>query len=150
MSLFKRIHTVKVPAEFLDKGDPITTLQFSQLNPKKMDKANLAHILAAFNRQDEMEAGLNEKQRAAWDERLAQPSQPPDKESTKSPQEPDTFDSFDDHKLIELAHVNYKVGSKWVEFTNEQIDDLLCMEWLAGKIYDVSKPISAKAREKNS
>ena len=37
----------------------------------------------------------------------------------------------------------------WTELTTEQIDDLVCMEWLAGEIYDVSKPKSAKEREKN-
>ena len=72
MSLFKRVHTVTVPAEFLDKGDPVTTLRFSQLNPKKMDKANLADTHAAFSRQKDIEAGLDEKQRAAWDAKAKQ------------------------------------------------------------------------------
>ena len=41
-------------------------------------------------------------------------------------------------------------AGKWVELTPEEIDDLLCLEWLAGEIYDVSKPKSAEAREKTS
>ena len=41
------------------------------------------------------------------------------------------------------------MDTDWAELTDEQIDDLLCLEWLAGEIYDVSKPKSAKEREKN-
>ena len=151
MSLFKRVHEVEVPAEFLDKDDPATTLHFSQLNPKKMDKANLADTIASMKRSREIEESLTDSQRVTWDARQAQP---PDAESAKraqeSAEEPDDFDDFDQHKLIELAHVHHLVEGKWIEFTREQIDDLLCMEWLAGEIYDVSKPKSAKEREKNS
>ena len=151
MSLFKRVHTVTVPAEFLDKGDPVTPLRFSQLNPKKMDKANLADTIAALSRQNEIESSLTESQRVAWDARQALPQ---DAESAKRAQEraeePDTFDDFDEYTLVALAHVEYQVESKWIEFTNEQIDELRYLEWLAGEIYDVSKPKSAKEREKNS
>ena len=151
MSLFKRIHTVKVPAEFLDKGDPITTLQFSQLNTKKMGKANLADTIESMSRQNEIESSLTESQRVTWDARQAMPQDAAAvKRAQERAEEPDTFDDFDQHKLIELAHVEHKVASKWVELTSDEIDELLCLEWLAGKIYDVSKPKSAKEREKNS
>ena len=42
MSLFKKIHTVKVPAEYQEKSAPPITLRFNQLNPKKMGKADLS------------------------------------------------------------------------------------------------------------
>ena len=151
MSLFKRVHTVTVPPEFMDKGEPSITLRFSQLNPKKMGKADLQDTIEALSRQNLIESSLTEKQRVAWDARQALPQ---DAEAAKRAAEradaPDAFDDFDQHKLIELAHVEHMVESKWVELTNDQIDELLCMEWIAGEIYDVSKPKSAKAREKNS
>ena len=80
-------------------------------------------------------------------------------ESTKpaddAPKELDTFDSFDQHTLVALAHVEHQpepanAVTTWTEFTSDEINDLLCLEWLAGEIYDVSKPRSAKEREKNS
>ena len=152
MSLFERIHTVKVPEEFFEKNAPVTMLRFSQLNPKKMAKANLADTIEAMSRQNEIESSLSDTQRVAWDARQALP---PDAESAKRAQEraedPDEFDDFDQHTLIALAHVKHQAeGKEWTELTPAEIDDLVCMEWLAGEIYDVSKPKSAKAREKNS
>ena len=83
-----------------------------------------------------------------------------DRQKTQSPEsikraeeraeEPDNFDDFDQHTLVALAHVEHKTsaGSEWTELTSEEIDELLCLDWLAGEIYDVSKPKSAKARGK--
>ena len=149
MSLFKRVHTVKVPSEFLDKGNPPITLRFSQLNPKKMGKANLQDTLGAIDRQNTIMAQLSDEQRkASLDRQRTQ-----DTESIKRAQEraekPDEFDDFDQHTLIALAHVEHQVDSAWTELTSDEIDDLVCMEWLAGEIYDVSRPKSAKEREKN-
>ena len=149
MSLFKKVHTVKVPAEFMDKGAPPITLRFSQLNPKKMGKANLQDTLGAIDRQNTIMAQLSDEQRkASLDRQRTQ-----DPESTKRAQEraekPDEFDDFDVHTLISLAHVEHQVAGEWPELTSEEIDELVCMEWLAGEIYDVSKPKSAKEREKN-
>ena len=150
MSLFKRVHTVKVPEEFLGTGEKPITLRFSQLNPKKMGKANLQDTLGAIDRQNTIMAKLSDEQRKASLDR--QRNQ--DAESTKRAQdraeEPDKFDDFDQHTLIALAHVEHQVLAEWAELTTEEIDDLVCMEWLAGEIYDVSKPKSAEAREKNS
>ena len=151
MSLFKRVHTVTVPKEFLNIDDPVTTLRFSQLNPKKMGKASVADTIEALSRQNEIESSLTDSQRVAWDARQAQPQ---DAESAKlaaeAAEEPDTFDDFDQHTLIALAHVEHQDdGKEWTELTGAEIDDLVCMEWLAGEIYDVSKPKSAKEREKN-
>ena len=152
MSLFKKVHTVKVPAEFLDKGVSPITLRFSQLNAKKMGKANLNDTLDAIDRQNTIMAKLSDEQRQASLDRQSKQ----DPESTKRAQEraeaPDTFDDFDKHTLIALAHVEHQPSSSgdWVELTDDQIDELTCMEWLAGEIYDVSKPKSAEAREKNS
>ena len=152
MSLFKRVHTVTVPKEFLQKGDPIITLRFSQLNPKKMGKANVADTIAALSRQNEIESSLTDTQRVAWDARQAQPQDAVSAErAQEAAEEPDTFDDFDQHTLIALAHVEHRDEDKeWTELTPAQIDELVCMEWLAGEIYDVSKPKSAKDREKNS
>ena len=58
MSLFKRVHTVKVPAEFLGTGEKPITLRFSQLNPKKMGKANLQDTLSSIGRQNKIMAEL--------------------------------------------------------------------------------------------
>ena len=150
MSLFKKIHTVKVPAEYLEKGAPPITLRFNQLNPKKMGKANLSDTLSAIDRQNEIMAKLSDEQRKAALDR--QRTQDPEsiKRAQERAEEPDEFDDFDQHTLIELAHVENKVESEWIELTSPEIDELVCMEWLAGEIYDASKPKSAKEREKNS
>ena len=150
MSLFKRLHTVTVPQEFLEKDDPATTLRFSQLNPKKMGKANLTDTLSAIDRQNEIMAKLSDEQRQASLDRQRTTDTESIKRAQERADEPDTFDDFDQHTLIALAHVEHQVAAKWVEFTSDEIDELLCMEWLAGEIYDVSKPKSAKDREKNS
>ena len=150
MSLFKRLHTVTVPQEFLEKGDPSTTLRFSQLNPKKMGKANLTDTLSAIDRGNEIMAKLSDEQRQASLDRQRSVDPESAKRAQDRADEPDTFDDFDQHTLIALAHVEYQAETKWVEFTSDEIDELLCMDWLAGEIYDVSKPKSAKDREKNS
>ena len=151
-SLFKRVHIVTVPTEFLAEGSPITNLRFSQLNPKKMAKANLNDTLDAIDRQNTIMAKLSDEQRqASLDRQRTQ-----DPESTKRAQEraeePDKFDDFDQHTLLALAHVEHKTGagSEWTELSSDEIDELLCLDWLAGEIYDRSKPKHAKAREKNS
>ena len=150
MSLFKKLHVVPVPPEFHDKGAPPIQLRFSQLNSGKMAKVNLADTLNSIDRQNTIMAKFSDEQRqASLDRQRTQ-----DPESIKRAQEraeaPDTFDDFDQRKLIELAHVEYQVDGKWTEFTSEEIDELVCQDWLAGEIYDRSKPKSAKAREKNS
>ena len=150
MSLFKRTHVVKVPSEFLDKGEPAITLRFSQLNAKKMAKANLNDTLDAIERQNVIMAALSEEQRQASLDRQRTVDSDSIKRAQDRAEEPDTFDDFDQHTLVSLAHVQHQVKSDWVELTSEQIDDLVCLEWLAGQIYDVSKPKSAKDREKNS
>ena len=149
MSLFKRTHVVSVPAEFLDSGDPVTKLHFFQLNAKKMAKANLADTLDAIKRQNLIMKELSEEQRLASLDRQRTIDPESIKRAQESAEKPDTFADFDQHTLVSLAHVQHQVESDWVELTNEEIDNLLCLDWLAGQIYDVSKPKSAKAREKN-
>ena len=149
MSLFKKVHRVKVPAEYLDKGVAPIELRFSQLNAKKMGKANLCDTLDAIDRQNRIMAKLSDEQRAASLDRQRTQDSESIKRAQERAEEPDTFDDFDQHTLIELAHVEHQVESKWTELTGDQIDELTCMEWLAGEIYDVSKPKSAKEREKN-
>ena len=149
MSLFKRVHTVKVPAEFLDKGVAPITLRFSQLNPKKMGKANLKDTLSSIDRQNTIMAKLSDEQRQVSLDRQKTTDSESIKRAQERAEEPDTFDDFDQHTLIALAHVEHQVESAWTELTSEEIDELVCMEWLAGEIYDVSKPKSAKEREKN-
>ena len=151
-SLFKRVHIVTVPPEFLSEGSPATQIRFSQLNPKKMAKANLTDTLDAIDRQNKIMAALSDEQRqASLDRQRTQ-----DPESTKRALEraeaPDKFDDFDQHELLALAHVEHKTGagSEWTELSSDDIDELLCLDWLAGEIYDVSKPKSAESREKNS
>ena len=150
MSLFKKVHTVKVPEAFLDKGQSQLTLRFSQLNPKKMGKANLNDTLEAIDRQNTIMNALSDEQRQVSLDRQRTPDPETVKRSQDRADEPDTFDDFDQHTLIALAHVEHQVDAAWPELTSEEIDELPCMEWLAGEIYDVSKPKSAKEREKNS
>lgn len=154
MSLFERVHTVTVPQEFLEKGDPKIQLRFSQLNAKKMAKANLNDTLDAIDRQNTIMGALSEEQRQASLERQKTQDAESIKRAQERAEEPDTFDDFDQHTLVALAHVKHQVGTngsmEWKELTDEEIDNLLCLEWLAGEIYDVSKPKSAKEREKNS
>ena len=163
MSLFKRVHIVTVPKEFLEEGDPKTQLRFSQLNTKKMAKANLNDTLDAIDRQNKIMGRLSDEQRQASLERQKTQDAESIKRAQERAEEPDTFDDFDQHTLVALAHVHHKPDhdpttgpppsaaiDAWVELTEEEIDDLLCLEWLAGEIYDVSKPKSAKEREKNS
>ena len=149
MSLFKKVHTVKVPAEFSEKGEPAVSLQFSQLNPKKMGKADLNDTLDAITRQNKIMATLSEEQRQASLDRQRTADPESIKRAQERAEEKDTFDDFDQHTLIELAHVHHEVNGTWTELTSDEIDELVCMEWLAGEIYDVSKPKSAKEREKN-
>ena len=151
MSLFKRVHTVTVPPEFLDEGSPVTTLRFSQLNAKKMAKANLNDTLDAIGRQNTIMDALSDDQRQASLDRQKTQDAESIKRAQERAEEPDTFDDFDQHTLVALAHVQHQpTTGEWVELTDSEIDDLLCLEWLAGEIYDVSKPKSAKEREKNS
>ena len=149
MSLFKRFHIVSVPPEFLDAGSSPVQVRFSQLNSGKMARANDSDTMKSIERGNTIMAALSDEQRQASLDR--QRSQ--DTESIKRAQEraeaPDTFDDFDQQKLVELAHVEHKTDGEWCELTSEQIEDLVCLDWLAGEIYDVSKPKSAKAREKN-
>ena len=154
MSLFKRVHVVTVPPEFLDKGAPAPQLRFSQLNAKKMAKANLNDTLDAIDRQNKIMGALSEEQRqASLDRQRTQDAESIARAQARA-EEPDTFDDFDQHTLVSLAHVEHQVGvngsMEWKELTDEEIDELLCLDWLAGEIYDVSKPKSAKEREKNS
>ena len=160
MSLFKRVHTVTVPTELLDEGAPPTTLRFSQLNVKKMAKANLNDTLDAIDRQNTIMGALSEEQRKASLDRQKTTDDASIKRAQEKAEEPDKFDDFDQHTLVALAHVEHKPSpgadvvsgpglETWVELTSEQIDDLLCLDWLAGEIYDVSKPKSAQEREKN-
>ena len=149
MSLFKRVHTVKVPAEFLGTGEKPITLRFSQLNPKKMGKANLQDTLSSIGRQNKIMAELSDEQRKVSLDRQRTTDTESIKRAQERADEPDTFDDFDQHTLIALAHVEHQAAEEWAELTSEEIDELVCMEWLAGEIYDVSKPKSAKEREKN-
>ena len=134
------------------EGRSPATLRFSQLNPKKMGKADLTDTLSAIDRQNEIMAKLSDEQRKASLDRQRTTDTESIKRAQERAEEPDTFDDFDQHALIALAHVEHqpKSNGAWVELTTEEIDELVCMEWLAGEIYDVSKPKSAKAREKNS
>ena len=154
MSLFKRVHVVTVPPEFLDHDAPKTQLRFSQLNAKKMSKANLNDTLDAIDRQNIIMAKLSDEQRKASLDRQRTQDAESIKRAQERAEEPDDFDDFDQHTLIALAHVQHQTTSdgkvEWTELTPEEIDDLLCLDWLAGEIYDVSKPKSAKDREKNS
>ena len=150
MSLFKRVHTVTVPKEFMEKGDPVTTLRFSQLNPKKMAKASLDDTLDAIDRQNTIMAKLSEEQRQAAIDRQRTQDAESIKRAQEKAEEPDEFDDFDQNTLVALAHVEHQADGEWLELKPDQIDDLVCLDWLAGEIYDVSKPKSAKAREKNS
>ena len=150
MSLFKRVHVVTVPPEFLDEGAPTTTLRFSQLNAKKMAKANLNDTLDAIDRQNTIMAALSDEQRQASLDRQRTQDSESIKRAQERAEEPDGFEDFDQHTLVALAHVEHLVERQWVELTEAEIDELLCLDWLAGEIYDVSKPKSAKAREKNS
>ena len=150
MSLFKRVHSVEVPSEFLEKGEAAPTLRFSQLNTKKMAKANLNDTLDAIERQNTIMAALSEEQRQASLDRQKTPDAESSKRAQERAEEPDDFDDFDQSTLVSLAHVQHKDNAgTWAELTSEEIDDLVCLDWLAGEIYDVSKPKSAQAREKN-
>ena len=143
---FTRIRTV--PSEFLDPGSQPIQLRFCQLNAKKMAKADLADTLAAIEQLNQIMASMSDEDRAvALDRQEAR--------RVESPQDtaaPNTFADYDNTTLIALAHVERRAddGSEWIELTTTEIDDLLCAEWLAGEIYDVSKPKSDEAREKNS
>ena len=152
MSLFKRVHVVTVPAEFLDEGAAAPQLRFSQLNVKKMAKANLNDTLDAIDRQNTIMEALSEEQRKASLDRQRTTDTESIKRAQERAEEPDKFDDFDQHTLVALAHVEHQPGGSsktWKELTPDEIDDLLCLDWLAGEIYDVSKPKSAQAREKN-
>ena len=145
MSLFKRVHTVKVPPELLDEGAPAISLSFSQLNSKKMAKAKLSQTLESIKQGNVILELISDKARTTQQSEARE-------DAKQKAEEPDTFDKFDQHTLVALAHVAYMTDDEkegWVKLKDEEIDDLLCLDWLAGEIFDVSKPKSAKAREKN-
>ena len=121
MSLFKRTHVVKVPAEFLDEGEPETSLRFSQLNAKKMAKANLADTLDAIDRQNVIMAKLSEEQRQASLDRQRTIDPESIKRAQESAEEPDKFDDFDQHTLVSLAHVQHHRGVR-VGRTHQRAD----------------------------
>ena len=150
MSLFRKFHVVTVPPEFLDEGAPPTQLRFSQLNSGKMARANESDTLKAIERSNTIMSALSEEQRQVSIDRQRTTDAESIKRAEERAEEPDTFDDFDENKLCQLARVEHKQDSKWVELTAEQIDDLVCLEWIAGEIYDVSKPSSANEREGNS
>ena len=150
MSIFSKPHVVTVPPEFLADNDPPTQLRFHQLNSGKMAKANDNDTLIAIDRQNTIMARLSDEQRQASLDRQRNQDAESIKHARDRAEEPDSFEDFDQHKLVELAHVEHKVDGKWTELTNDQIDELVCLDWLAGQIYDASKLKSAKAREKNS
>ena len=150
MSLFNKPHVVTVPPEYLADDDPPIQLRFKQLNSGKMAKANQADTLASISRQNEIMLALSEDQRKASLDRQRTLDSKSIERAQERAAEPDTFDDFDNHKLVALAQVRYREGDDWKVLTDEEIDELLCLDWLAGQIYDVSKPKSAKAREGNS
>ena len=116
-----------------------------------MAKADLSDTLDAIERQNTIMAALSDEQRQASLDRQKSPDPESTKRAQERAEEPDKFDDFDQTTLVELAHVQHKgTGGTWTELTSEEIDDLVCLDWLAGQIYDVSKPKSAQAREKNS
>ena len=120
-----------------------------------MGKANLNDTLDAIDRQNTIMAKLSDEQRQASLDRQRTQDAESIKRAQERAEEPDKFDDFDQHTLVALAHVEHQehksgAGLRWTELTSDEIDDLLCLDWLAGEIYDVSKPKSAKAREKNS
>ena len=150
MSLFSKPRVVTVPPEFLADDDPPTQLRFKQLNSGKMAKANDSDTLNSIDRQNAVMARLSDDQRQASLDRQRTQDAESMKRAQDRAEEPDKFEDYDQHKLIALAHVEHQVDQKWTELTSDEIDELVCLDWLAGQIYDVSKPKSAKAREKNS
>ena len=142
MSLFDKPHIVTVPKEYLADDDPTYNLSFKQLNSKKMAKAKLSQTLESIKQGNVILELISDKARTTQQSEARE-------DAKQKAEELDTFDKFDQHTLVALAHVRYREGDDWKVLTDEEIDDLLCLDWLAGQIYDVSKPKSAKAREKN-
>ena len=137
MSLFRRVHIRTVPSEFLDPGSQPIQLRFCQLNAKKMAKADLADTLAAIEQLNQIMASMSDKDRAGALDRQKHAAL-----KAQDTAAPNTFADYDNTTLIALAHVERRAddGSEWIELTTTEIDDLLCAEWRAGEIYDVSKP----------
>ena len=146
MSLFRRVHIRTVPSEFLDPGSQPIQLRFCQLNAKKMAKADLADTLAAIEQLNQIMASMSDKDRAGALDRQKHAAL-----KAQDTAAPNTFADYDNTTLIALAHVERRAddGSEWIELTTTEIDDLLCAEWRAGEIYDVSKPKSDR-RGKNT
>ena len=109
MSLFKKVHRVTVPAEYLDKGTAPIELRFSQLNAKKMGKANLNDTLDAIDRQNTIMAKLSDEQRqASLDRQRTHRCRVDQAGAGKAPRKRIPFDDFDQHTLIALAHVEHQ------------------------------------------
>ena len=106
MSLFKTSSRRHGPPGIPRRGRPPTTLRFSQLNAKKMAKANLADTLDAIDRQNTIMAALSEEQRQASLDRQRTQDAESIKRAQERAEEPDTFDDFDQHTLVSLAHVS--------------------------------------------
>ena len=146
--LFKRYHIVVVPPQFLPDGAPKVQLRFCQLNKRKMAKAEQANTFELIEAANKISEQLSQETRDAQIRR--QENRPFSDAEADAPEDVNAFDDYSSRTLIELAHVEHVVDSEWKELEKEEIEDLICDEWLAGSIYDVSRPSSAKEREGNS
>ena len=147
-TIFKRYHVREVPVEFLPDGAPKVKLRFCQLNKRKMAQAERDEIFEAIEAAELISSQLSQESRDAQIRRQEKAPFPEAKPDAKP--DANTFDDYSDRTLIKLAHVEHHGGDGWVELTDNEIDELICDEWLAGQIYDVSRPSSAKEREGNS
>ena len=144
-ALLKKLHLVTVPQEFGELSG--VTIRFCQLNAKKMAKADEANTLQLIQTQNRIMSGLSEEARTIALNREVSPEVA--QRGREKAEAPNTVDDYDAYTLIALAHCEVLEGETWTAIADDQIDDLVCLEWLAGQIYDVSKPASAEAREKN-
>lgn len=146
--LFKNYHLREVPARFLPEGATKVRLRFCQLNKRKMAKAEQNHTYEVISNAQRVSGLVSQEAREAQIRR--QENAPfPEPDADAKP-DVNTFDDYADMTLIMLAHVEHHDGNVWVELTEEEIEELVCDDWLAGEIYDASRPSSAKEREKNS
>ena len=113
MSLFKRTHVVKVPAEFLDEGesDPSPSA-FLSSTQRRWRRRTSPTPSTPSNGRTRSWVKLSEEQRQASLDRQRTVDSDSIKRAQERAEEPDTFDDFDQHTLVSLAHVQHQVESR--------------------------------------
>ena len=158
MSLFKDNLLIReIPKRFLAEGET-GRVRFKRLNSEKLRRANEAQTFAMLDQAEAIRTHLSKDARALSEKYAESDAVAKAKAEAVQPRgrkpevAKETFSDFHNPKLVELAHPEFSVNAgSWTELgSDDLIEDLPCLDWLAGEIYDESRSDDEEAREKNS